>query len=243
MELKNVEKETYIRTAKLDGVAPSRKRFGSVWEISFGKNADFAIGKYSVAVARSGRKIILVKSYNIDNEKATYEVIDGSNEPILLKSLVRKGDKFFAYDRMADTISFDSVDNETTIPDKAYPVLNKYDKDDKRIVSGGQLLDGSGSQGKMFNNQTVNDHIVDKYAASVVNGVISVIRIISVNGNDISFEVLRSENAHHSLKKSSGFGSFTATVDCDDFTMYEYYRDAVKDYLFLNRTDETIKGK
>lgn len=242
MKVTNARREIYVcpENIPMDVVAdnknPSDKRplFGSVFEMTFGKNADFAKGKYASGFSKSGRKAILIRDF-IFPDTIYYEAIDGSNEPLYLAAQMASQMPFWCFDRLEDIFSSgDLMDAVNTKDDVDLPVKKEVGKD-KRAINHDELLYGKGSYGKVFHDFTINDDIFDKFTLTTVNGIMAVVRIIKVDreNNEITFEIMRSDSAHSTKGRLNGFGTYTANLDGNPFMLYEFFRDAVKDFHFL----------
>lgn len=51
-------------------------------DLCFRRDADKIIGKYAVAYARNGRKVVKILGYDPAEKKATYEVVAGLDEQV-----------------------------------------------------------------------------------------------------------------------------------------------------------------
>lgn len=251
MKLKNVKKEVYKPTT-IDGIESDRvitnddgtvkQLHGSVFkDVTVEKNKKDIIGKYVMAFAKNGLKAILVKGFyteNNDETKMRYVVIDGANEPKFLRASIEAKMPFFAYDRVEDILRNENfTKEENSFLDKDFGEKPDVSRKDKRVFYRFGLMDGFSSFGKVYTDFTMDDRITFKYAVTDVNGVKAVIRIIKKNKrrNEITFEVMRSPLAYNKAGKTSGFGTYTANVEKGKFQVYDFFRDAVHDYNFLQK--------
>ena len=249
MKIRNARHEVYKFVSKglagessisQDNKYGSGKTVGSVFkDVNFDKHSALIIGKYIIGFSSGGKKSLRLLSFEPSvasdcYDKITYEVIDGSNEPLCLRAIVEAEMPFYAFDRYQDTVEdLGEFTNDQKPQDIKDP--ETVSQTDFRFVKHGKLLNGEKSIGWVYRDLTIVDlnTAFDNYVVLDRASGFQIVRIIKMKGDKITYEILRSKTAYNSVKKISGYGTYTANVENCTFKAYQRFRDAVQDYNFL----------